>query len=321
MIEITHKYSHQNYDRAFKEALALFENQTLDFLGLNLPRITHVLPTEFAEIETRDDFVDLLFWLEDRSILHIEEQTGLSEDDLFRFARYDLKIINLHRVPVHTVVLSPFFAHDGGMRGFSMGSLSYSVNHVVIHDRNADEVLERVREELLAGRPIHEIELIFVPLMKSRLSVPDLLLETIKLEKKIVDETIQSKVIALTLAVSNKLVEPELLEKIWKEVAMLNIFKYAEEKGEEKGEKKGIEIGLVKGREQGIEQGIEQGRIEEKRLLVERFLIKKIGMLPVDMRDQIHHMDSAVLDLLSYELLDFQTVEDFRQFLNKMKLL
>ena len=143
----------------------------------------------------------------------------------------------------------------------------------------------------------------------------------IKLEKKIVDETIQSKVIALTLLVSNKLVEPELLEKIWKEVAMLNIFKYAEEKGE----KKGIEIGLVKGREQGLEKGREQGllkgRIEEKRLLVERLLIKKIGMLPMDMREQIHQMDSAVLDLLSYELLDFQTVEDLRQFLNKMKLL
>ena len=276
-----------------------------------------MLPTEFAEVETRDDFVDLLFWLEDRSILHIEEQTGLSEEDLFRFARYDMKIINLYRVPVHTVVLSPFFARDGGMRGFTMGSLSYSVNHVVIHDRNADEVLERVREELLAGRPIHELELIFVPLMKSRLSIPDLLLETIKLEKKIVDETIQSKVIALTLLVSNKLVEPELLEKIWKEVAMLNIFKYAEEKGEEKGEKKGIEIGLVKGREQGLLKG----RIEEKRLLVERLLIKKIGMLPMDMREQIHQMDSAVLDLLSYELLDFQTVEDLRQFLNKMKLL
>ena len=228
-----------------------------------------------------------------------------------------MKIINLYRVPVHTVVLSPFFTRDGGMRGFTMGSLSYSVNHVVIHDRNADEVLERVREELLAGRPIHELELIFVPLMKSRLSIPDLLLETIKLEKKIVDETIQCKVIALTLSVSNKLVEPELLEKIWKEVAMLNIFKYAEEKGEEKGEKKGIEIGLVKGREQGLLKG----RIEEKRLLVERLLIKKIGMLPMDMRELIHQMDSAVLDMLSYDLLDFQTVEDLKQFLNKMKLL
>jgi uncharacterized membrane protein YheB (UPF0754 family) len=69
------------------------------------------------------------------------------------------------------------------------------------------------------------------------------------------------------------------------------------------------------------EKAMQQGRIEEKRLIVERLLIKKIGMLPMDMREQIHHMDSAVLDLLSYELLDFQTLEDLKQFLNKMKLL
>ena len=81
------------------------------------------------------------------------------------------------------------------------------------------------------------------------------------------------------------------------------------------------EKAMQKGVLQGIQQGIQQGRIEEKRLLVERQLIKKIGMLPMDIHEQIHDMDSAVLDLLSYELLDFQTVEDLKQFLNKMKLL
>ena len=89
----------------------------------------------------------------------------------------------------------------------------------------------------------------------------------------------------------------------------------------EKAMQKGVLQGIQQGIQQGREQGIEQGRIEEKRLLVERQLIKKFGTLPMDMREQIHQMDSAVLDMLSYELLDFQTVEDLRQFLNKMKLL
>ena len=33
-MEITHKISHQNYDRGFKGALTLFESQTLDFVSL-----------------------------------------------------------------------------------------------------------------------------------------------------------------------------------------------------------------------------------------------------------------------------------------------
>ncbi len=49
----------QNYDLAFKEALTLFENKILDFLGLDLPRITEVLVTEFAEVETRDELLIL----------------------------------------------------------------------------------------------------------------------------------------------------------------------------------------------------------------------------------------------------------------------
>ena len=308
MIEITQNIAYQNYDLAFKEALTIFENQTLDFLGLNLPKITGVLATEFAEVETRDEFVDLLFWLEDGTILHIEEQNVLSTEDLIRFAQYVLRIFKRHRVPVHTVVLSPASASTEGTRGFDMGSLQYSVTHIVIRDRNADEVLEQVRKELSAGRPIHEIELIFVPLMESRLSIEDLLLETIKLEKEIENEAIRSKVIALTLVLSNKLVEPELLGKIWEDVKMLKILKFAEDKGKEQGLQLGIQL------------GIQQGKIEEKRLLVERLLVKKFGQLSKDTLDQIQNMDNMVLDQLSFEILDFQSALDLERFIQKMNL-
>ena len=69
------KINHQNYDLAFKESFSIFENKTLDFLGLNLPKITEFLETEFADLETHDNFLDLTFRLEDGSILHIEEET------------------------------------------------------------------------------------------------------------------------------------------------------------------------------------------------------------------------------------------------------
>ena len=45
------KINHQNYDLAFKESFSIFENKTLDFLGLNLPKITEFLETEFADLE------------------------------------------------------------------------------------------------------------------------------------------------------------------------------------------------------------------------------------------------------------------------------
>ena len=299
---MTHKIGYQNYDLAFKEALTLFENQTLDFLGLNLPKIIRTLETEFVEVETRDEFVDLTFELEDGTILLIEEQTLLSQDDLIRFAHYALRIYKRYRVHIHMVVISPSTRCKEGANNIDLGCLKFSVIHLVIRGRNADEKLIQMKKEISEGRSINELELIFIPLMESRLSREELLLETIKLEKEITDDSIRGKVIALTLVMSNKLVESELLDKIWEEIKMLKILKYAEEKGMEKG----------------IEKGMAIGRIEEKRLIIERLLIKKFGALSKDIQDQIHNMDSAVLDLLSLEILDLQRVEDLQRYMQKM---
>ena len=78
--------------------------------------------------------------------------------------------------------------------------------------KNADEALERIKNDVANGNPVNELELIFVPLMESRLPVQDLLLETIKLEKQIKDENLKNKVIALTMVMS-RLVETYLIEK------------------------------------------------------------------------------------------------------------
>ena len=43
------KINPQNYDLALKESFSIFENKTLDFLGLDLPKITGFLETEIED--------------------------------------------------------------------------------------------------------------------------------------------------------------------------------------------------------------------------------------------------------------------------------
>ena len=107
------KINHQNYDLAFKESFSIFENKTLDFLGLNLPKITEFLETEFVDLETHDNFLDLTFRLEDGSILHIEEETHLTEEDLMRFAHYDLWLYQRFKATIRTIVLTPSSGSPG----------------------------------------------------------------------------------------------------------------------------------------------------------------------------------------------------------------
>jgi hypothetical protein len=88
------KINLQNYDLAFKEAFSLFNNKSLDFLGIDLPSISSFIDTEFVEVETTNDMMDMNFRLTDGSILHLEEETHLSKRDLIRFAHYDLRLFN-----------------------------------------------------------------------------------------------------------------------------------------------------------------------------------------------------------------------------------
>ena len=69
---------------------------------------------------------------------------------------------------------------------------------------------------LWTSRSGWKMELSFI--LKNKLSVKELLLETIKLGKEINNEAIRNKVIALTLVMTNKLVGPEVMESIWEEI-------------------------------------------------------------------------------------------------------
>ncbi len=114
--------NHQNYDLVFKEAFSLFEIRFLDFLGIDLPHITGFMETEIPEVETHDDMMDLTFRLEDNTILHLEEETHLSRDDLVRFAHYDLRLYNRCKTMIHTIVLTPFTGSKG-VQSINTGSL------------------------------------------------------------------------------------------------------------------------------------------------------------------------------------------------------
>jgi hypothetical protein len=98
-----------------------------------------------------------------------------------------------------------------------------------------------MRAALEKGEPVNELELIFLPLMKSRLSKTELLRRTIELEKELPKKDLRNKVRELTLILADKIVDEKILDELWEELCMFKVVKFAEEKGMEKGLEKGKE--------------------------------------------------------------------------------
>jgi hypothetical protein len=211
----------QNYDSVFKDAVSLFKDKSLDFFGL--PKditIVEPLRTEIKEIIVKSEFADLTFKMSNGKGLHFESEAALSEDDLFRFCQYHIDLIRTYKFDFMTVIL----VKDAHKKI----SLDYEIlkfNPIIINcaDYDADQILAKLKEQATKGEELNELELIYLPLFKSEKYNPgELLTESIRLIKAAKMEDNQKfKVSALAMVLSNKLVDADILEELWRELKMM----------------------------------------------------------------------------------------------------
>jgi hypothetical protein len=120
------------------------------------------------------------------------------------------------------------------------------------------------------------IELIFLPLY-GKANHKELAEDVLAYEVELCRANKMSELIlAATLIMSNKILDNETLNKIWKEIKMIDIFAFAHEKGEKEGEKKGIKNALF------------------------TILESSIGKIPENIADKVNTIvhESTLLDLL-----------------------
>lgn len=74
---------------------------------------------------------------------------------------------------------------------------------------------------------------------------------------------------------------------------------------------------LAEGLEQGLEQGLERGRQQEGVTLITRLLERKFGELPSGLRSPLAHLTLTQLELLADALLDFSSLDEVTDWLNR----
>jgi hypothetical protein len=210
---------HTNYDLGFKEAITLFKDKTLDFFGVAelASIISEPLATESVQVEIKSLFRDLVFASHDEGRgFHFEEEVHLTLEDLWRFLDYNVSLYRIHKRIFDTVI---FVKEPTDIVGIDEDRLTFKPIIVQCSDIDADDMLAELKRDIKDGKPINELKLIYLPLFRSTLNADDLFLESARLihDMKVAD-SLKRKIIALSILIAGKVVDQDILNKVYREV-------------------------------------------------------------------------------------------------------
>ena len=228
---------HKNYDYVFKEALSIYKDKALDFLGLTgIAPITEPLRTETVEIEIKSEFRDLTFGTADGRGLHLEEEIDLLLEDLKRFGSYNLGLSRAYNREFMTVI---FVKNPTSLTELSTEQLTFKPIIVLCSTIDADVMLAKLKQDIADGKLINELELVYLPLFNSvKFSPTELFLESTGLIRSLqINDDSKRKLYALSVVLVGKIVDESAIKAIMEEVNMEGnvIIKVAEEIGEKRG--------------------------------------------------------------------------------------
>ena len=232
---------HTNYDLGFKEAITLFKDKALDFFGINeLASITEPLATETVQVEIKSLFRDLVFATQAGKGLHFEEEVHLSENDLWRFLDYNVSLYQIHKRVFDTVI---FVKEPTKLTGINLERLVFKPIIVQCSEIDADVMLDELKKDIDEGKPVNELKLVYLPLFRSiKLNPTELFKESTKLIRSLnIENQPKQKALSLAILISGKVVDPEVLRQIYKEVKLMSTGNVILDVAEEYGEKRGIE--------------------------------------------------------------------------------
>jgi hypothetical protein len=145
-------------------------------LGLDVPPIVEVLPTEVPMLSVHLEQPDVLVRLADGRLIDLEFQMK-GEPDLWRFLHYTYAAVVHHQAPTQAVVVyGPGIA--SAPEALDLGSLVFRVTNVFLGQQEAEEVLaelgaKRARGEVLDVR--ERTRLVLLPLMHQQQDLPGVL--------------------------------------------------------------------------------------------------------------------------------------------------
>lgn len=234
--------TYQAKDVLFKTLSEMFKDKALIMYGLDYPKIVEMLPNEFPEVKADERRADSVFLLEDNSILLLEyESNNRITENMYKYIDYVLRISKRYydeNKSIKKVNVAVIYASNvkEAEDNFNTGSVSIIVKSVFMKNYDGDIIYKEVEQKIKDGLRLQDVDLmnlILLPLMKSKKDKHELVKDTIELAKEVEDEKNQYFIIAGVLTSTDKFIDEEYANMVRSWLKMTKVEKIFEKEKEE----------------------------------------------------------------------------------------
>ena len=225
MIKLDIKVAHQANDIIQKYTSGRFKEILLNFFGITSVKVKELLNVEMPIVEAKQSSTDIIFLLEDGTLLHLEFQTTYTKNDLIRFAVYDWRLYERESKKVQTVII---YSSDVKKVDDSVdnGMMNYSPVKIMLCEYDGNAVYADLKSKLESGQELTDedmLNLIFLPLMNNSVPKTELAKTSIELAQTIADKDKSIDCTAIAYAFALKYLGEEEINKLWEVMKMTSV--------------------------------------------------------------------------------------------------
>ncbi len=220
----TRGIAYQNKDIVCKILAERIRGKDLSVLGLDLPRIADIRPTNLPAVELNELRMDNLFLLEDKSYVLVDYESEYSGKNKLKYMGYIARLSrglyneNNEFSRIHLVIIYTADVKRGQTDpDLDIGSMTLKLTEVFLSEMDGDEVLKELEGKVVRKEPfLYEdlLKLIVLPLTyEGPEAKKQAVNKTIKLADSMEDIKLGRTVLGLIMAFADKIIEDE--DRAW----------------------------------------------------------------------------------------------------------
>ena len=230
--------SYHNKDILLKVLSENYKSKSFEALGLKLPKIKKVLPTNLPKITATELRADNIFLLEDDRILIVDYESTVKQESYIKYMEYILAVLKMYfnsDKKVYNIVVAVIYTGDieEAPNHLDLDSIQLNIMQVFLSNFDTAELYKDLRRKVETGEALSDedvMKFIILPLTEPNADKKQELIEkAVELAKSISDEQQQIFIIAGILVATDKFIDKEYSSMIKGWISMTKVARLFEE--------------------------------------------------------------------------------------------